>query len=134
MPLDVAPVTTRRDLRRFVDLPWRLFDRRRFPAWVPPLRSTVYDALDRAKHPFYAEADRELFLARRGDTIVGRIAAIENRAHNAFHGDRAGFWGFFECIDDQAVADALFAAAAGWLGARKLDVLRGPMNPSTSPG
>lgn len=132
MPLDLAPVTTRRDLRRFVDLPWRLFDRRRFPAWVPPLRSTVYDALDRAKHPFYAEADRELFLARRGDTIVGRIAAIENRAHNAFHGDRVGFWGFFECIDDQAVADALFDAAARWLGARGLDVLRGPMNPSTN--
>ena len=47
MPLDVVPVTTRRDLRRFVDLPWRLFDRKRFPQWVPPLRATVYDALDR---------------------------------------------------------------------------------------
>ena len=58
------------------------------------------------------EADRELFLARRDGAVVGRIAAIENRAHNRFHGDRVGFWGFFECIDDQAVADALFDAAA----------------------
>ena len=99
---------------------------------MPPLRATVYDALDRKKHPFYADADRELFLARRGKRIVGRIAAIENRAHNTFHGDRVGFWGFFECADDQEAADALFAAASGWLTARGLDVLRGPMNPSTN--
>lgn len=132
MPLDVIPVTTRRDLRRFVDLPWQLFDRKRHPQWVPPLRATVYDALDRAKNPFYGDADRELFLAVRDGTPVGRIAAIENRAHNRFHGDRIGFWGFFECVDDQQVADALFDAAAGWLAARGLDVMRGPMNPSTN--
>jgi hypothetical protein len=130
--IDVVPVTTRRDLRRFVDLPWRLFDRKRFPQWVPPLRATVYDALDRGKNPFYADADRELFLALREGAVVGRIAAIENRAHNRFHGDRVGFWGFFDTIDDQAVADALFEAAAGWLRARGLDVMRGPMNPSTN--
>jgi hypothetical protein len=128
----VTPVTSRGDLRRFVDLPWKLFDQKRHPQWVPPLRATVYDALDRKKHPFYDQADRELFLAWQGDRIVGRIAAIENRAHNIFHGDRVGFWGFFECIDDQDVADALFDAAASWLAARGLDTLRGPMNPSTN--
>ena len=62
----VSTVTSRGDLRRFVDLPWQLFDRRRHPQWVPPLRATVYDALDRKKHPFYDQADRELFLARTG--------------------------------------------------------------------
>jgi hypothetical protein len=130
---DVVPVTTRRDLRRFVDLPWRLFDGATFPQWVPPLRATVYDALDRTKNPFYADADRELFLAVREDgVIVGRIAAIENRAHNRFHDDRVGFWGFFECVDDQRVADALFDTSANWLAMRGLDVLRGPMNPSTN--
>jgi len=128
----VSTVTSRGDLRRFVDLPWQLFDLRRHPQWVPPLRATVYDALDRKKHPFYDQADRELFLARQGDRVVGRIAANENRAHNAFHGDRVGFWGFFECVDDQEVADALFGAAAAWLAARGLDVMRGPMNPSTN--
>ena len=132
MPIDVVPVTTRRDLRRFVDLPWRLFQRKQIPQWVPPLRATVYDALDRARNPFYVDADRELFLAWRDGVPVGRIAAIENRAHNRFHGDRIGFWGFFECADDQAVADALFDAAARWLATRGLDVMRGPMNPSTN--
>ena len=132
MSLDVVPVSSGRDLRRFIDLPWRLFDQRRYPAWVPPLRATVHDALDRDKNPFYADADRALFLARRDGEIVGRVAAIENRAHNRFHGDRIGFWGFFECADDQEAANALFDAAERWLAARGLDVLRGPMNPSTN--
>ena len=132
MSLVVVPVTSRRDLRRFVDVPWTLFDRKRHPQWVPPLRATVLDALDQKKNPFYREADRALFLAVRDGRPVGRIAAIENRAHNRYHADRVGFWGFFECADDQEAADALFTASARWLGARGLDVQRGPMNPSTN--
>jgi hypothetical protein len=130
--VQISCVASRGDLRRFVGFPWQLYDEARYPQWVPPLRVAVYDALDVKKNPFYREADRELFLARRNGVVVGRIAAIENRAHNAFHGDRVGFWGFFECIDDQAVADWLFAAAAGWLSARGLTSMRGPMNPSTN--
>lgn len=132
MPIQISPVRSRRDLARFIDVSWQLFDRQRFPAWVPPLRLTVKDALDTKKNPFYENADRELFIATRDGKTVGRIAAIENRAHNRFHEDRVGFFGFFECIDDQAVADALFTAAESWLRARGLDTMRGPMNPSTN--
>jgi hypothetical protein len=128
---EISPVRGRRDLARFIDVPWHLFDRRRFPAWVPPLRISVKDVLD-TKNPFYRNADRELFLATDNGRLVGRIAAIENRAHNRFHEDRVGFFGFFECVDDQRVADALFAAAEGWLKARGLTTMRGPMNPSTN--
>lgn len=132
MPVQISPVRSRRDLARFIDVPWKLFDRRRFPAWVPPLRLTVKDALDTKNNPFYQNADRELFLATRDGQLVGRIAAIENRAHNRFHEDKVGFFGFFECADDQEAADALFAAAEGWLKTRGLDTMRGPMNPSTN--
>ncbi len=58
--------------------------------------------------------------------MVGRIAAVHNRLHNETHQDRVGFWGWFESVDDQAVADALFAEAAAWLRPRGLDTLRGP--------
>jgi GNAT superfamily N-acetyltransferase len=132
VPVQISPVRSRRDLARFIDVPWKLFDRRRFPAWVPPLRLTVKDALDTKNNPFYQNADRELFLATRDGQLVGRIAAIENRAHNRFHEDKVGFFGFFECADDQEAADALFAAAEGWLKTRGLDTMRGPMNPSTN--
>jgi hypothetical protein len=132
MTVEIRTVESRRDLRRFVDFPWRLYNRREHPQWVPPLKMSVFDALDRRGNPFYLHAERKLFLAWRDGAPVGRIAAIENRAHNRFHDDRVGFWGFFECIDDQEVANALFAAAQTWLEARGLDVIRGPMNPSTN--
>ena len=87
-----------------------------------------------SEHPFYRDgaAERELFLARRGGRVVGRIAAILNRAYNAFHGDRAGFFGFFECEDDPAAASELLAAAADWLRGKGCDLMLGPVNPSTN--
>jgi GNAT superfamily N-acetyltransferase len=118
-------------LRRFVDLPWKIYNHREHPQWVPPLRIAVRDALDR-RNPFYATADRQLFLALRNGTPVGRIAAIENRAHNQFHGDRVGFFGFFESNNDPEAAASLFGAAEKWLAARGLDTMRGPVNPSTN--
>lgn len=132
MTVDIIPVETSRDLRRFVDLPWRLHDRTKYPQWVPPLRIAVRDALNTKSNPFYRTADRQLFLALRNGKPVGRIAAIENRAHNEFHGDRVGFFGFFDCEGVQATANALFAAAETWLRERGRDTMRGPMNPSTN--
>jgi hypothetical protein len=92
----------------------------------------VRDLLDTKRNPFYKLADRRLFVARRNGRLIGRIAAIENRAHNSFHGDRVGFFGFFEAIDDGEVAASLFAAAREWLAARGLTSIRGPTNPSTN--
>ena len=131
MSLEIIVAESRRDVRRFVDLPWKIYNERDHPHYVPPLRMAVGDALDRKK-PFYKDADRELFLAVRDGTVVGRIAAIENRAHNRHHADRIGFWGFFESIDDREVAMRLFGAAGAWLSARNLDVMRGPVMPSTN--
>jgi hypothetical protein len=132
VPVQITRADSRGDVARFIDVPWRLFDRQRFPAWVPPLRLTVSDAVDQKKNPFYRNASRQLFLAWRDGVPVGRIAAIENRAHNEFHEDKIGFFGFFECADDQEAANALFAAAEEWLRSRGLDTMRGPMNPSTN--
>jgi hypothetical protein len=130
--VSVRPVRTAGDLRRFIAFPYALH--RGDPFWVPPLRMDVRKLLDRKKNPFFHHADAEYFLAvRPGDeVVVGRIAAIHNRAHNAFHDDQVGFYGFFECVNDQAVANALFDAAAAWLGPRGLDTMRGPASFSTN--
>jgi GNAT superfamily N-acetyltransferase len=82
--------------------------------------------LSRTKNPFFEHADAEYFTAERDGVVVGRIAAISNRLHNETHGDQVGFFGFFECIDDQPAADALLSAATDWCRARGHDVLRGP--------
>jgi GNAT superfamily N-acetyltransferase len=122
--LRVRTARERRDLNRFVDLPYRIHARD--PLWVPPLRRDVDLLLSRTKNPFFEHAEAEYFIAERGDAVVGRIAAISNRLHNETHDDRVGFFGFFECIDDQDVADALLAAAGEWCRVQGHDVLRGP--------
>jgi hypothetical protein len=129
--VELIQVESSRELRRFIDLPWQIYNWRDHPQWVPPLRIAVRDALSK-KNPFYRTADRQLFLALRDGRPVGRVAAIENRAHNEFHKDRVGFFGFFECRDDPEAAAALFGAAESWLRDRRLDTMRGPMNPSTN--
>jgi hypothetical protein len=132
MSLEVIPVERRSGLSAFIDVPWHVPEVNQHPQWVPPLRMMVRDLLDTKRNPFYRAADRALFIARRDGRPVGRIAAIENRAHNDFHGDRIGFFGFFECADDSDAARELFRAARGWLSARGLTAMRGPMNPSTN--
>jgi GNAT superfamily N-acetyltransferase len=122
--LRVREARARRDLKRFIDLPYRLHARD--PLWVPPLRRDVEMLLSRTKNPFFEHAEAEYFLAERDGDVVGRIAAISNRLHNETHGDRVGFFGFFESVDDQSVADALFTAATDWCRSRGHDVLRGP--------
>jgi GNAT superfamily N-acetyltransferase len=82
--------------------------------------------LSRTRNPFFEHAEAEYFIAERGGEVVGRIAAISNRLHNETHGDRVGFFGFFECVDDQSVADALFEAAGSWCRTLGHDILRGP--------
>ena len=100
------------------------------PAAVRPLRSQAQRLLDPAVHPFYEHADREVFVCRDGGRPVGRIVAIVDRLHNEYHGDRVGFFGFFEAPDRAEIAEALLGAAREWLAARGCDRLRGPVNPS----
>jgi GNAT superfamily N-acetyltransferase len=119
-------------LKEFIDLPWSIYNSKEHPEWVPPLKMAVYEALDTKKNPFYKRATIQLFLAYKNGKAVGRIAAIDNTAHNEFHEEKTGFFGFFECTNDQDVANALFGAAEKWLKSRELTTMRGPANPSTN--
>lgn len=122
------PVTNGRGLQHFIALPYAQY--RNDPLWVPQLRRDVATILSRRKNPFFEHAEAQYFLARVDGRTVGRIAAIKNDAHTRTHGDRVGFYGFFECVDDEDVARALFDAAGRWLRERGLYTMRGPMSPS----
>lgn len=98
----------------------------RDPNWVPPLRMEVGSLLDQKKNPFFEHATAEYLLAERDGAVVGRIAAIHNRLHNEIHGDKVGFFGFFECEDDPKTAALLLDAAERWVKAEGMTVLRGP--------
>ncbi|MFM9059586.1 MAG: N-acetyltransferase [Planctomycetaceae bacterium] len=126
--LVVRPVESRSEQRRFIRLPWDIY--RGDPIWIPPLIHSQKGLLGFLPHPFYRQAESRSFLVRRGGTDVGRITAVVDRAHNERHKERRGFFGFFECRDDDDAARALFGAARDWLRGRGMTCVRGPANPS----
>ena len=122
------PSENKAERKRFIQLAWDI--NAKDPAWVPPLRLTVEDNLDTRKNPFYQHARIRCWNAYRGQEHVGRIAAIVDDRHNDFHKEKTGFWGFFECIDDESVSQKLFSAAEEWLRGQGMKTARGPANPS----
>ncbi len=125
--LQVKAVRGRNERRRFLRFPWRLY--RDDPNWVCPLRRTQKELVGFRPHPFYDDAESQAFLATRDGRVCGRIAAVVHHAHNRRYQERRGFFGFFESVDDPAVATALFGAVRQWLAERGIERLRGPMNP-----
>ena len=100
------------------------------PAFIPPFPGSVAKYLS-AKSAFHLRhGEITGFIAVRDGRPVGRIAAIINRSHNERYSDRTGFFGFFECDDNPATANALFGKVAGVLKAAGMDRMRGPYNPS----
>lgn len=125
--IDVVPVSGRAALRDFIDFPYRKY--RGHPYWVPPLRLGEHERFNPKKNPFYEHADIQPFLARKDNRTVGRIAAIDDRAHEAVHHDNLVAFGFLEA-DDAEIAKALLQAVEQWARARGRTAVRGPLNPS----
>jgi len=125
-PLSIQEVTTPQELRAFVKFPWRVY--RDDPNWVPPLISERLSYLNPQKNPFYQHAEVALFLARRGRQTVGTIAAFVNHRAVEHLGEKVGGFGFFEVIEDYAVAERLLDTARQWVKDRGMSILRGPTN------
>ena len=130
MPLEIRPVASRRDLRRFIRLPFALY--RNEPRWIAPLLLDVRKRLDRRRNPWFEHAEAEYFLAWRDGVPVGRISAHLDRRFNEFQDNRWGLFGFFECEDSPETAHELLAAAEQWLRDRDRDRMVGPMDFTTN--
>lgn len=126
-PLRVVPVEGRRAWARFERVSEMVLGG--YPQFVPPIPGTEA-GLGKPGHPFHRHGSVMPFVAFRGARPVGRVAAIVNRTHNAYHGDRTGFVGFFDCEDDTEAAAALLGAAEAELTRLRHPLLRGPFNPT----
>jgi hypothetical protein len=130
MTLTIEPIHNKKDLHDFVHFPWKIYHSDK--NWVPPIIADRYAKVDTNRNPFWQTAEREIWLARMDGTPVGTIAAIYDHRRNEKLKDELGMFGFFECIDDPAVAKALIQAASNWLKTHNLKKIRGPYNPSES--
>jgi len=115
---------SRAQVRRFVEFPFRLYENH--PQWVPPLLGDARLMLNKTKHPFYEHSQADFFVAVRDGQVVGRIAALENRRYNEYHGKRQAQFYLFDCAEDQAAATALFERVFEWARARGLNQVVGP--------
>jgi GNAT superfamily N-acetyltransferase len=122
--VEVRAVSGARDLKSFIELPFRLHANH--PQWVPPLKLERRLFLSRRMNAFFSHGEAEYFLARRDGRVVGRISAQINHAFNDYQNKNWGWFGFLEFEDDQEALDALLAAAAAWLSARGKELMVGP--------
>lgn len=128
--VNIEEVNGAGNINEFIRFPWKVYQGN--PNWVPPLKSEVKFLLSKEENPFYQHAEAACFLARKNGETVGRIAAIIDHNHIKFHNEEVGFFGFFECLPDCAIAGELLGTAARWLKERGIGIMRGPMNPTTN--
>jgi GNAT superfamily N-acetyltransferase len=128
--LTIRPVRTRRELKRFVKLPFRLH--RESEQWVPPLVFERMQFLDRKRNPWFEHGEAEYFLAERDGEPVGRITAQVDSRWDSYQGGKDAMFGFFESVEDPEVVRALFDAAAEWARERGRERLLGPMDFTTN--
>lgn len=130
MQVEIIEILDQKGLNKFVDFQWQMYPEH--SPWVPPLRKTIFDALDQEKNPFYKHAKLQAFMAYQGKRPVGRVAAIIDDRSNDLHEESVVFFGFFECIDDQNVGNSLMNAVRTWGINRNANILRGPASPSSN--
>ncbi|MEO8759348.1 MAG: hypothetical protein ABI388_00375 [Bacteroidia bacterium] len=128
--INIEKITFPTKIKEFIDFPHELY--KEDPNYVPELYVAQSDLLNPKKHPFYEHSKLQMFLAYKDGKLAGRIAAIRNNAHIDFTGNKEGFFGFFECIEDYEVAKKLFDAAAEWIKQEGLTSIIGPTSMSTN--
>lgn len=127
MALKIISVQSKKDWNRFVRFPYQHY--KNHPYWVPPLLMDQKVLLNPGKNPFFNHSDHQFFLAEKNGRVVGRISGMVDHLHNKVHGEKMGFFGFFESTKDQDVADGLLSAAKEWVKSQGMNRFRGPVNP-----
>ncbi|MCA9908631.1 MAG: GNAT family N-acetyltransferase [Anaerolineae bacterium] len=127
--IEIRKVATAQELRAFIEFPWTLY--KNDPNWIPPLVSMRRDVLDKKRNPAWEYLDGDYFCAWRNGQLIGTVAAFINQRHNEYHDEQIGWFGAFETIEDEHVAQKLLDTAADWVRAKGYTTIRGPQTLTT---
>ncbi|MBU0951723.1 MAG: hypothetical protein KKH91_02680 [Elusimicrobia bacterium] len=129
--MKIKTVENKHDLMKFIKFPWKVY--KTDLHWVPQLIGDMQALLNPKKNPFWEHAEGKYFLAEMDDgQVVGRIAGIIDRNYIEFQEEKAGFFAFFECINDVSVAKEMLGTVAKWLKEKGMVKMMGPTAPSTN--
>jgi len=123
--VQISAVTTLKDLWVFFRVPWTIYKDNKY--WVPPFWKN-FKAFFKSDNHFWSHSESQLFIAYKDNTPVGRIASIVDYNLPKDDGKKVGYFGFFECIQDSAIASSLLNVAEDWLGSKGMHIIRGPVN------
>jgi len=123
--LESFDVSNRALVRQFIKLSWSIYQNDQY--WVPPLLKERLDLLS-PKHPYFEHAEVKLWIAYKGNQPVGRISAQYDQLKSVSDKEVVGYFGMFECVDDNQVAATLFNEAEHWLRNKGCEIVRGPFN------
>lgn len=126
--MEMLEVNNRTTINKFIKLPTVLY--RDTKTWIRPLDKDIENVFDpKGNKAFrHGKCIRWVLTANDG-SVIGRIAAFVNtKTANKDNDQPTGGVGFFECINDQAAADALFSKAKEWLKGEGMEAMDGPVN------
>lgn len=126
---EVIEVKSPKDLSDFIQLPFTLYSA--YPSYVPPLVREV-KKLFSEKNPFFLHASVRFFLAKQNGRTAGRVVSIINQRHINYHDEKAGFFGFFESMENTEISSSLLGRVADILRKEGMEIMRGPMSFSTN--
>ena len=121
----IKEVTTKRELRRFVQFGIDLYKGNNY--YCPPIVIDEMNAFSPSGNPALEVCDFVIYMAYRNNKIVGRIVGIVNHRANEVWGVNKCRFGWFECIDDYDVFEALLDAVAEWGRSKGMERLNGPV-------
>lgn len=126
--MKVINVQSKREMRAFIRLPWRIF--KDHPCYVPPLWIEEKKGYGAKANPILANSDFELLLLLDDDSLpIGRAIVYIDHNFNDFYKSNIGFFGAFECVEDALAGKMLIRAAEEWLMDKGIETIRGPINP-----
>ena len=125
MALEIREVDSKRERRRFLELPFTLHEDHAL--WVPPLRLFEKHYLDPRKNLHLHYSDVICLLALREGEPVGRVMGVINRKLNEHWNMKQARFCNFETVDDPEVSRGLFDALESWARARGTDHVVGPL-------
>lgn len=125
MGVEIREVRTKKDLWSWVRFPNKLYKDNEY--FVPFLENDEFETFSADKNPAYAFCETKLFLAYKGEKIVGRIAGLINHAYNSKWDKNAIRFTRFDFIDDYEVSQALFDAVVAWGKEKDYTEIMGPI-------
>jgi len=125
-PIEIRQVQSRREQRIFLTFPWKIY--KNDPLWVPPFLPERRKVIDPNRGKFFQDGYASLFIAWQGRVPMGTISCAEDQSSTESRGFGECLLGFFECVEDYSVADALFKQAEEWTQKHGLTKMRGTYN------